>query len=147
METSPTFATAVGCMDGRSVTPTNKLLREQFGVDYIDAVTREGMDHFCGICTEEEWGRLHKRIVDISVGHHGSRLVAVVGHDDCAGNPVSKEEHLKCIEKSVERVKGWDFKVKEPVRILGVWVAEHDGHWKAEVVSDTEKKPAMTVAA
>ncbi len=33
--------------------------------------------------------------VEVSVNKQGSKLMAIVGHYDCAGNPVEEEEQLK----------------------------------------------------
>jgi len=61
-----------------------------------------------------------KEKVLISVGPHHSDLVAVVGHYDCAANPVSKEEHFAQIAKGVELIKSWGL----PITVLGLWVGE-----------------------
>jgi len=60
---------------------------------------------------------------------HGSTTIAIVGHDDCAGNPVSKEMHLEQIKQCVQIVSSWGLS-----RILGLWVNER---WEVEVVCDT----------
>jgi carbonic anhydrase len=52
----------------------------------------------------------------------------IVGHHDCAGNPVSKEQHLKHIKKSVEKIESWNFKV---IKVIGLWVNDK---WKVEEV-------------
>jgi len=63
----------------------------------------------------------------ISINAHKSSLVAVAGHHDCAGNPVSKEEHLEQIKKCVEIVKSWNL----PIETVGLWVNEK---WEIEQV-------------
>ena len=64
----------------------------------------------------------------ISVEAHGSKVVAVAGHHDCAGNPVTEEEHRRHILRAVETVRSWGF----PVTIVGLWV---NSNWQVEVVS------------
>jgi len=51
------------------------------------------------------------------------------GHYDCAANPVSKEEHLTQIKKSINIIKSWNF----PVKVIGVWVNDQ---WKIEQVDE-----------
>lgn len=66
----------------------------------------------------------------VSIRAHHSSVIAAVGHYDCAGNPVSKEEHLMQIKECVEVVASWGL----PVRIVGLWVNER---WEIEVIYDT----------
>jgi len=51
----------------------------------------------------------------------------VSGHYDCAGNPVSDEEHISQIRKGVEVISSWGLDVK----VIGVWV---DGSWNVNVL-------------
>ena len=44
------------------------------------------------------------------------------GHADCAGNPVSDEQHKEDITKGVEVVKSWNLEVD----VKGIWV---DQNW------------------
>ncbi len=125
------FVTAINCMDGRVQEPVSGWMKERFGADYVDMITEPGPD---GILARGEPGQVEsiRKRVDISVNGHGSRVVAVVGHYDCAGNPGPKEQHLEQIEKSVERIKSWG----QPVRVLGLWVNENR---QVELVYDSEK--------
>ena len=49
---------------------------------------------------------------------HGSKTVAIVAHDTCAGNPVSKGEHIAMLLQAAETVRGWEL----PVEVIGLWV-------------------------
>jgi len=71
-----------------------------------------------------------KSKVLISVKAHGSNIVVIAGHYDCAGNPVSKEEHWEGIKKSIKVIRSWNIPI-----IVGVWVNEE---WKTEVVDRIE---------
>jgi hypothetical protein len=51
----------------------------------------------------------------------------VSGHYDCAGNPVSNEEHITQIKKGIEVISSWNVGVK----VVGVWV---DDTWKINTV-------------
>jgi len=127
-----TFATAINCMDGRVQDPVSQWMIEQFNVDYVDVITEPGPDK---TMTEGPLDGLEsiKHRVNISVNTHGSRIVAMVVHHDCAGFPVSKEEHLAALQKCTEIIESWLF----PVRIVGLWVNEQ---WKVEVVSDSHNE-------
>ena len=59
--------------------------------------------------------------VGISVDGHGSRVVALVGHDDCAGNPVDKATQLEQMDIALELVKSWGFDAK----IIGVYINDN----------------------
>ena len=39
-------------------------------------------------------------------------------HNNCAGNPISKEEHIEQIKKSILYIKFWNI----PVKIIGIYV-------------------------
>jgi hypothetical protein len=122
------FATAINCMDGRTQKPVTDWLTRQFGVEHIDTITEPGVDK---VLTQ---GALHqvqsiKDRVLISVNAHGSRHVVVVGHHDCAGNPVSRDEHHRMTREAVEIVAGWDL----PIRVFGLWV---DENWNVEVIHE-----------
>jgi hypothetical protein len=58
-----------------------------------------------------------------------SRVVAVVAHHDCAGNPGPKDLHLAQLQEAAGVVKSW----RLPVRIVTLWVNEH---WQVEPVDD-----------
>lgn len=141
------FATQVGCMDGRSIKAVQEFLIDQYHVNFVDATTEPGMDGFCEKAQAVEWERLRQKVVDISVLHHGSRVVAVVGHAECAGHPVSMKEHISCIQKGLKRVSDWDFKVSDPIMLIGIWVSKIDGVWTVEVVDEIVKEPTSAMAA
>ena len=119
------FATSVSCIDGRIQGPISDWIKEKNSVDYVDTITEPGLDkrisEFPEIAEE-----LRKKVV-ISIKAHGSQLVIVSGHAECAGNPVSDEEHKEHIAKGVEVVKSWNLGVD----VKGVWV---DNEWKVNPI-------------
>lgn len=123
-----TFATAITCMDGRVQRPVQLWAKEHFGVDYIDTITEPGVDLLLTEHLIWQDDKIKGR-VDISINRHGSRQIVLVGHHDCAGNPVSEEEHREMIKKSVETILSWNF----GVRVVGLWISES---WQPEVVVD-----------
>lgn len=101
-----TFFTNVGCMDGRVQKAVNKYGSLVFGAEYADTVTKAGLD---GLLArediEENVLESIRQMILVSVEKHHSYGIIVHGHSECAGNPVSDEQHIKDIKKSVERIK------------------------------------------
>ena len=118
------FATSVSCMDGRIQIPLNKWIKENYSVDYVDAITEPGVDKKVADNSELESIK-HK--VGISINAHKSELIVVSGHYDCAGNPVSDDEHKSQIKKGVEVISSWNTGAK----VIGVWV---DNTWNINVL-------------
>lgn len=124
------FATAINCMDGRVQIPINEWMINRFHVDYIDTITEPGPDKILAECDTPLVESIKNR-VKISVEKHGSKVVVITGHADCAGNPASKEEHFEHIKKAMKEIAGWNL----PVSICGVWM---DTDWKPEIIDIIE---------
>ena len=118
------FATSVSCMDGRIQIPLTNWIKENFSVDYVDTITEPGIDKLVADNTDLESIKIK---VGISINKHESELIVVSGHYDCAGNPVSDEEHITQIKKGIEVISSWNLGVK----VVGVWV---DDTWKINTV-------------
>ena len=118
------FATSVSCMDGRIQIPLTNWIKENFSVDYVDTITEPGIDKLIADNTDHESIKIK---VGISINKHESELIVVSGHYDCAGNPVSNEEHITQIKKGIEVISSWNLGVK----VIGVWV---DDTWKINTV-------------
>ena len=118
------FATSVSCMDGRIQIPLTNWIKENFSVDYVDTITEPGIDKLIADNTDLESIKIK---VGISINKHESELIVVSGHYDCAGNPVSNEEHITQIKKGIEVISSWNLGVK----VVGVWV---DDTWKINTV-------------
>lgn len=121
------FGTALNCIDGRTQIPVIKWLKENFGVDYVDLITEPGMDK---VLSQGQWAEnemLREKVI-VSITAHNSNVVAVVGHYDCAANPVSDCRHFHDIAASTSRVKSWGL----PVIVVGLW---GDEFWRVHVVS------------
>ena len=109
------FATSVSCMDGRIQLPLAKWVKENYSVDYVDAITEPGVDKKVA---ENLDLQSIKTKIGISINAHKSELVVVSGHYDCAGNPVSDDEHISQIKKGVEVISSWNL----GVNVVGVWI-------------------------
>ncbi len=129
------FGTSISCMDGRIQTVLSDWIKENYAVDHVDTITAPGVDR--RVAEGDNLGPL-VHMARISVRKHGSRLIVISGHYDCAGNPVSDEEHAAHIRSGVEAIKSWDKEyglVEEAatgggrgitrtqgIEVVGVWV-------------------------
>ncbi len=111
------FGTAINCIDGRTQEVVIDHMKQNYDIDGVDMVTFPGAD---GIFSGEHLKEiaLIKRAVSISIEKHGSRVIAIVGHHDCAGNPGDREHHYVHIQKAVRVVSSWNF----PAQVVGLYV-------------------------
>jgi len=108
-------------MDGRVQIPVTEWLKRKYSVDYVDMITEPGPNKILSENRDRTMIESIKKRVEISVVKHNSKLVAIVGHHDCAGNPVEKDTQLKQILSAKKTVETWNFDVK----IIGIWVDEN----------------------
>lgn len=117
------FACAINCMDGRVQDAVKDFIKEKYEVDYVDMVTEPGPNKILADNIDLVVIENIKKRVEISVNHHGSKIVAIVGHFGCAGNPAEREEQIEHLKRAKEIVELFDF----PTEIILLWV---DGDWK-----------------
>lgn len=126
------FGTVINCIDGRVQIPVLKYLEENFGPQFFDSCTEAGP---LKILTErKESCRVHslKKQLGVSIEKHGSKLIAVVGHHDCAGNPLPREAQEKQISETLaylQKAYGGE------MLYLGLYVNEK---WEVEEVDRIE---------
>jgi len=118
------FATSVSCMDGRIQIPLVNWIKENYPVDFVDVITEPGIDK--KISEDPSFNSIKAKI-EISINAHKSQLIVVSGHYDCAGNPVSDNEHISQIKKGVEMISSWNL----GVNVIGIWV---DSSWNPNLV-------------
>jgi hypothetical protein len=121
------FGTAINCIDGRTQLPVIDYIKQNYGVDIVDMMTFPGAD---GIFSDERRhveSSLARQSASISVEKHNSRIIAVVGHYDCAGNPGDKSHHYMQIRKALQEIPLW----KLPAKIIGLYVNDN---WQVEEV-------------
>ncbi len=70
-----------------------------------------------------------KSKAQVSVNTHGSRIIVIAGHDDCAGNPATPEEHKSQILKAAEKVRAWKLPAEKIIPVL------INKDWEIEVVA------------
>jgi len=125
------FGTTINCMDGRTQLPMIAWMKSTYGLDYVDMITEPGPDKLLSEQIPEYVKSIRSR-VEISVNAHGSKIIAVVSHYDCAGNPVSKEEHIRQVRDCLNLIKSWGLPVSD---IIGVWINDH---WTVEIIDEVK---------
>lgn len=121
------FCSVINCMDGRVQLPVIRYLQKRFKVEYVDSITEAGPNL---ILSEEKNTTAVQAILDrlkISIEHHDSVGIAMVGHHGCAGNPASKEEQIIHIKKAIQLLR----QRYENIEIIGLWV---DENWEVHKV-------------
>jgi hypothetical protein len=110
-------------MDGRIQGPIQEYLKGGYNVKYVDAITEPGP---CKIIAENTDINAINSIlqrVKISVDIHKSKLIAISGHHDCAGNPCEAEDQKEQIKQTVEYFKN----LYPDIEVIGLWV---DSNWQ-----------------
>ena len=136
-----TFGLVLCCIDGRNIGPLQEWVKEKFPeIDHVDYVTAPGLDGILsGSITDQsalDRQMTIKTDALVSLSHHHPQFVVVSGHEDCAGNPVSHEQHLEDIKKSVEVAKGWD-KGFADLPVMGLYIERNGDEWVVgECVTD-----------
>lgn len=124
------FATAITCIDGRVQRPVSDWVKLHVNVDHVDLVTEPGPDRVLSSGPKNMIDEVLRKVA-FSVRHHFSPVVILAGHDNCAANPVSREEHIEQIKDGVEVILSYHLKV----RVIGLWV----GEWGSiQVLWDTQ---------
>ncbi|MEA3287570.1 MAG: carbonic anhydrase [Candidatus Marinimicrobia bacterium] len=121
------FATVINCMDGRVQDPVNEWMKQKTGATYIDVITEAGPDRI--MASTATASRLILQRILVSRDKHGSKTLALVAHYDCAGNPVSKAEHLTQLRKASKIMETWNL----GMHILLIWL---DENWQVEIIDE-----------
>lgn len=121
------FCAAISCIDGRVHLPVIKYMQERFGVQYVDLINEPGVVAVLSSEPDSQRSAFIFSKVDVSVEKHSPKAIAIVAHDDCAGNPVTKEEQMEQLSKSYKELKSRY--PKEAIHAL--WV---DGDWNVHEV-------------
>ena len=122
------FGTAINCIDGRTQEPVIDFMKQNYGIDGVDMVTFPGVDGVVSSLGNFNTIAIIRNAVSISIEKHGSRIIAVVGHFECAGNPGNREHHYAHIGKAVQQVSSWNFDAE----IVGLYVNDK---WQIEEVN------------
>jgi hypothetical protein len=121
------YGTALNCIDGRTQIPIIQWMKDYFGLDYVDLVTEPGMDKVLSQGSQCDTFRIKNNTIT-SISAHDSKVIVVIGHYDCAANPVSDYKHFQDIYNSVFQVKTWGL----PAKVVGLWV---DENWNVQIIT------------
>ncbi|MFI5206197.1 MAG: carbonic anhydrase [Candidatus Paceibacterales bacterium] len=130
------FACAFNCMDSRCQKAVDTFVKNYAKTDEVDMVNEAGPSaiaaHNPGKTLRQavDGGNLKevmavailenvKERIGISVNKHGSKVVAIVAHYDCAGNPSSKEQQIQDLHTSKRTIESFGFK---DIQIILLWV-------------------------
>ena len=127
-----TFFTVVGCMDGRCQRVMADFGMQKFGSLFPDTITEAGIVGVIANNPSKDFLENLKFKLLVSVDKHNSNGILVDGHQECAGNPVEDEHHIKDINKSVEIVKGL---IKNKVPVMGIFVKRSEKGWVGEEIT------------
>jgi hypothetical protein len=121
------FITAINCIDGRVQEPVTEYLKKKYKADYVDMVTAPGPNKI--LAEGDDSGSIVnlRNCVEISMKKHGSKILAVCAHHDCAGNPVDEEQQKKHLLQAVEVINTWGFNI----RVILLWI---DSNWQVNGV-------------
>lgn len=99
------FCTVINCMDGRMQLPVIKFMQKRFHAEYVDSITAPGPNLI--LAKGEDLTAIDSIMscVEVSVNKHGSTSIAIVGHEDCAGNPADKPEQFVHLRLAYDRVR------------------------------------------
>jgi len=118
-------------MDGRVQLPVIGYLQKRFNAEYVDTITEAGPNL---ILSEQKDRDAIQSILErlrISIEHHNSVGVAVVGHYGCAGNPAHKDEQIKHIQEAIQLLQ----EHCGSVEIIGLWVNDD---WDVHEITEFE---------
>ncbi|WP_085521112.1 carbonic anhydrase [Tuberibacillus sp. Marseille-P3662] len=99
-----TFAAAINCMDGRVQEPVIHWIKTHYNVDYVDSITEAGPNKVLLEANSEQLDTVKAKI-EVSLNAHGSELIALIGHADCAGNPISKDKKVDQTKQNMQTLQ------------------------------------------
>lgn len=121
MSAAGKFVTVINCVDGRTQLPVIEYLKQKYDADHVDSVTEAGPVKILAEGEDQQLIESIKSRVMISTEKHGSKVVAIVGHHDCAGNPEDQMMQLVQIAGSISAIDSWNLGVEA----VGLWVDEN----------------------
>jgi len=113
------FTTVINCMDGRIQQAVIEYMQKKYDSLYVDMITAAGP---CKMLAEDKKTTIIKDLkyrTTVSVEKHFSKVVAVVGHFDCALIQKPDSEQQELLKESVLKVSAWF----DDVEVIGLWVS------------------------
>ena len=122
-----TFATAINCIDVRTIRPLIKYINSNYAIDYVDLITEPGPNRILAENKDKVAIISIRKRIEVSINRHDSKYIFIAGHHDCAGSPVTKELQILYIKNSMDIIDSWGFAGD----IKGLWI---DENWEANEV-------------
>lgn len=110
------FATCINCIDGRFQTAIINYIKSKYYINQVDMITFAGADKISSFDSNKV--TYIKSNVEISLNAHNSGLLVLVGHEDCAGNPVTVNNHKNDIIHGINTLKSWKLPFKEYIGLF-----------------------------
>ncbi len=106
------YACAIGCVDGRCFEPVIRYFRRNHHVKWVDFRTKAGVSKL--LAGETGMQTINNIMEDVIVSHrnHKSKLLAIVGHSKCAGNPTDREEQIEQLRRAKKTVDFFELEVR-----------------------------------
>lgn len=120
------FGTVINCIDGRVQYPVLDYLKKTYDLDFFDAANEAGPLKILTERTEKCRLISLKEQIITSIESHGSRFIAIVGHHDCAGNPIDRAAQEKQMDEALSYLKN---AYGEEILYVGLYVNER---WEVE---------------
>lgn len=119
------FCTVINCMDGRTQQPVIDYMKKHFRVLYVDSITEPGPVKILADRTDPILLQSILNRVKISIEKHKSVGLALIAHDDCAGNPATPDQQKRQLSSAADWLKTHFFGLP----ILALWV---DHQWQVQ---------------
>ncbi|MFO7718112.1 MAG: carbonic anhydrase [Thermodesulfobacteriota bacterium] len=116
------FCTSIHCMDGRVQRPLFDYIARVFGHAWVDSITIPGANKVLAEQAPAQAINATLEQIAISRSKHGSELLFISGHHDCAANPIGKEPQIEQIKSALSFLQT---QVPE-MNSIGLWI---DDNW------------------
>lgn len=126
------YAVALTCVDGRAMGPLTNWLKQRFLVNYIDLITEPELDTVLLHAPEVQLDSIRRKVLYSSDAHH-PQVIAIVAHHDCAGNAISRSDHVTQLKRGAALISSW----VPGTLILGLWINET---WQIEPIYDSSSQ-------
>ena len=113
-----TFGTTINCMDGRVQPQVHDYIKTHYNVTYVDTITSAGPSKLLAQNIDVNTiNNIHER-TDISIYQHGSTVIAICGHTDCAGIKDDDETQKVFIQEACRRYR----ELYPQCIVIGLWL-------------------------
>lgn len=127
------YGTAINCMDGSVQGAVRKFMKRKYGLTHVDKITAKGPVRKLSQKVDREdlrhlyWMLEVTDMLKTSIENHGSRIVAIAAHHQCAGNPTTRKRQIKQLRRArrtVEKIIR-SFRLNFEVKIILLWINDH----------------------